>query len=71
MYLRVPPDAEPLIRRALDRFYSDGPRPGTEPVALGWMLECLAADLLAGPEAPHPAAGMRKLVASRIAEAVE
>lgn len=71
MHVRVPPAAEPLIRDALHRFYADGPRPTTEPVALGWMLECLAADLLAGPDTPHPMAAIRKLVANRVSEAVQ
>lgn len=63
--LRVPHEAGEVIARALNRFYADGHRPPTDPVALGWLLECLAADYLAGPDAAHPGAGLRKLVAAR------
>jgi len=63
--VRCSPDAIRLIRLAADRFYGDGPRPVTDPVAIGWMLELLAADYLAGPRQPHPGAGLRRLVENR------
>jgi hypothetical protein len=65
LHVRCNPHAARLIRQAADAFYGDGPRPVTEPVALGWMLELLAADYLAGPRHPHPGAGMRRLVENR------
>lgn len=52
--LRVPVDAMPVVRLALQRFYAGTRRPLTDPVAYGYMLEMLAADFLAGPTAAHP-----------------
>jgi hypothetical protein len=63
--VRCTPEAARLIRHAADRFYAEGPRPVTEPLALGWLLELLSADYLAGPQHPHPAAGLRRLVENR------
>lgn len=65
LHVRCNPDAIRLIRQAADRFYGDGPRPMTDPVAIGWMLELLAADYLAGPRQPHPGAGLRRLMENR------
>lgn len=55
--VRVPQDAEAVIIAALARFYQGQRRPMTNPVALGWMLENLCADFLAGPSESHSAAG--------------
>jgi hypothetical protein len=63
--LRIPPQAEPVVRAALDRFYTETNRPLTDPVALGYMLEMLCADFLAGPSCEHPASHLRRPLASR------
>ena len=57
--IRIHVTAAPVIRQALARFYAGGRRPPTDPQALGYMLELLAADFLAGPERPHPLARTR------------
>lgn len=63
--LRIPPGAEPVIRQAADRFYTDANRPATDPVALGYMVEMLCADFVAGPSREHPASHLRKPIGSR------
>lgn len=64
--IRVPPDAEAVIDQALAVFYRGVRQPITKPVALGYMLELLAGDYLAGPTEPHPLlAACRALRAAR------
>lgn len=65
MTLRIPPAAEPVIRSALERFYTPANQPATEPVALGWMVEMLCADFLAGPSCEHPASHLRRPLRDR------
>lgn len=66
--LRIPPQAENVIRAAERQFYLEAHRPTTDPVALGWMVEQLCADYLAGPSEPHPGSAIRReLVALRAA----
>lgn len=64
MTLRIPPQAEVVIRAAEKRFYLESNRPPTDPVALGWMVEQLCADYLAGPASPHPGAAIRRELAA-------
>lgn len=54
MTLRVPPESERVILDALEVFYRGEREPATRPVALGYMVELLAGDYLAGPARPHP-----------------
>lgn len=70
MTLRIPPQAETIIRQAADRFYTEANRPATDPVALGWMLEMLCADFLAGPDREHPTSHLRTPIRSRQDDAV-
>lgn len=66
LHLRVHPGAHHIIDLAHSRFWQGYPRPATDPVALGLLLEALCADFLAGPEAAHPLAAAR---AARVAGA--
>lgn len=62
--LRIPPEVEAVVRQAERQFYSESNRPLTDPVALGFMVEQLCADYLAGPASPHPGAAIRRELAA-------